>query len=132
MKDDSLSAEWTDKIGPGSPLTNAEWQKAYADLKMLAGMMSRIFNDLARHISADAGLSPDLLGIHPHNALVSRDAGQPWAEVDYNRAQAVKDLLDHEFDANGMVDAFDKAVRLDPHRRWLERQSQLEAQEPSS
>ncbi len=122
MKNDTLARDWdhANQVGPGSPLTTEEWRKAHNDLQMHAKAMSGIMNDLARRISGDAGLDPNLLGIHPNNAMAGKEHGQPWEGVDYNRVQVVLDLLAHEFDANRMVDAFDKAVRLDPHQRWLE------------
>lgn len=120
MKNDTLARDYDDAVGPGSPLTTDEWKAAYNDLKLHAEKMGHIMNGLARRISGDAGLDPNLLGVHPHNAMVGKEGGQPWEGVDYNRVQVVLDLLAHQFDANRMVDAFDKAVRSDPHQRWLE------------
>ena len=133
MKDDSLRAEvdFAVQVGPGSPLSQAEWDNAYSLLKHYAGLMGDIVNDLARRISADAGLDPGLLGIHPHNAMVAYHAGQPWDGVDYNRVQAVQDLLRHEYDANRMVNAFDRAVRSDPHQRWLAKNTESVTPEPT-
>lgn len=124
MKNNSLHPDWIGgpdgPVGPGSPLTDKEWKEGYNRLKSHAEAMARIFNDLARKISADAGLDPNLLGIHPHNAMCGLAYGNPWREVDYNRCQAIVDLLAHEFDAHRMVAAFDKATRCDPHDRWLQ------------
>jgi hypothetical protein len=119
MKDDSMRRDHAGQVGPGSPLSFERWLDAYRALREHAEAMGAILNGLARDISADAGLDPGLLGIHPHNAMVSHDAGAPWAGVDYNRVQVVLDLLRHQFDAYRMIDAFDLAVRLDPHSRWL-------------
>jgi hypothetical protein len=123
MKDDSLRevVNFEDQVGPGSPLTNDEWSRNYTMLKHYADMMSGIMKDLARKISGDAGLDPTLLGVHPHNAMCAYAGGQPWPNVDYNRVMVVMDLLNHQFDAQRTVDAFDKAVRLNPHSRWLEK-----------
>lgn len=40
---------------------------------------------IARHrsMARAAGLDPQLLGIHPHNAMCSLHYGKPWPEVDY-------------------------------------------------
>lgn len=120
MKDDSLQRDSSIGVGPGSPLTYTEWQLAYNNLKTAAKLMEEVFHVLAKKICADSGLDPNLLGIHPHNAMIAFEAGNPWKEVDYNRVQAVQHLLAHEYDASKMVAEFDKAVRLDPHQRWLE------------
>jgi len=41
----------------------------------------------ARAECAAAGLDPGLLGIHPHNATVSRSYGHPWPGVDYRKVR---------------------------------------------
>ncbi len=120
MVDDSLKRDSNIGVGPGSPLTYAEWMQYHAMLKTASELMSKVFNEVARKISGDAGLDPQLLGIHPHNAMCALENGHPWTEVDYNRVKVVMDLLSHEFDGSRIVEAFDKAVRLDPHDRWRE------------
>lgn len=120
MKNDSLAREYGEAVGPGSPLTFKEWEVAYTALKEHATAMCRIMNDVARRISGDAGLDPSLLGLHPYNAMANKEAGTPWEGVDYNRVRVVLDLLRDEFLPLRAADAFDKAVRLDPHQRWLD------------
>jgi hypothetical protein len=59
--------------------------KAKLNYTMLANMAERITkmrNDRLRKMCKDAGLSPELLGIHPHNAMCDYPE-KPWPEVDY-------------------------------------------------
>jgi hypothetical protein len=107
-------------VGPGSPYTLGQWRSRYHWLKYHAEQMSRVLNDEARQMCADAGLSPDLLGIHPHNAMYGLEGGQPWEGVDYNRVRICLDLLRIQFDAHRVVDSWDQAVRGAPHQRKLE------------
>jgi hypothetical protein len=113
-------------VGPGSPYTLEQWLTKYRRLKWLAAEMAQLINDEARQMCADAGLSPDLLGIHPHNAMCGLEHGHPWPDVDYNRACICMDLLRIQFDAHHIVSDWDRAVRLDPHERWLQEQCDAE------
>lgn len=60
--------------------------------------------DRARALSAEAGLDPNLLGIHPHNAMVSYSAGHPWAGVDYAKVRRVLWLIDRAFEPTRVAD----------------------------
>ena len=113
-------------VGPGSPYTLEQWLAKYRRLKWLAAEMAQLLNDEARQTCADAGLSPDLLGIHPNNAMCGLEHGNPWPGVDYNRVRICMDLLRIEFEGYRIVDAWDKAVRLDPHGRWLQERRDAE------
>jgi len=46
----------------------------------------------AQKLCKEAGLDPTLLGIHPHNAMVSFNAGKPWPGVDYAKVRQVLHL----------------------------------------
>lgn len=43
---------------------------------------------------------------HLHNALVSRDQGKPWREVDYSKARLARRLFDSQFAARRLVSAY--------------------------
>jgi hypothetical protein len=116
-------------VGPGSPYTLEQWRETYRHLKNLANEMLRLLNVEARRMCADAALSPDLLGIHPNNAMCGLEHGHPWEGVDYNRVRICLDLLRIQFDAHRLVDALDKAVRGAPHRRKLEEWAEAERRE---
>jgi hypothetical protein len=118
-----------DTVGPGSPYNLEQWRDQYHRLKSLADEMSQLLNDEARRMCADAGLSPDLLGIHPHNAMCGLEHGRPWEGVDYNRVRICLDLLRIEFDAHKVVTAWDEAVRGLPQERWLREQREIEDRE---
>ena len=69
-----------------------------------ADRISNAVNSRARKACQDAGLDPNLLGIHPHNAMVSYNAGKPWPEVDYSKVRLCLRLLDKQFDAGRILD----------------------------
>ena len=47
-----------------------------------------IYNRMYR-LTAEAGLDPSLLGIHPHNAMCAYRDGRPWPGVDYAKVRKV-------------------------------------------
>ena len=46
----------------------------------------------ARKVARAAGLSPTMPFLHAHNAMVSREHGRPWREVNYDLARLVLHL----------------------------------------
>jgi hypothetical protein len=66
----------------------------YPTLKRRADAYARSVNDRARALCYEAGLDGSLLGIHPHNAMVSLHYGEPWPEVDYKKCRKVIWLTD--------------------------------------
>jgi hypothetical protein len=54
----------------------------YNTIKARADRITQMRNDRLRKMCKDAGLSPDLLGIHPHNAMCDYP-NNPWPEVNY-------------------------------------------------
>lgn len=66
----------------------------YPQLRRRADAYARSVNDRARALCYEAGLSGELLGIHPHNAMVSLSYGKPWPEVDYKKCRRVIWLTD--------------------------------------
>jgi hypothetical protein len=59
----------------------------------------------ARKLTAEAGLDPNLLGIHPHNAMCSYRAGHPWPNVDYRKVRKVLWLSERQWAAQRALDA---------------------------
>lgn len=82
----------------------AAWKAQHEKLQAIADRIQKMRNDRARRLCAEAGLCPDLLGIHPHNAMVSFKLGKPWPNVNYSKVRACQRVLDHEFDASRVVD----------------------------
>jgi hypothetical protein len=68
----------------GVSMTFEEWRTQYSALKNRADRVSNMITERAREACKQAGLCGDLLGIHPHNAMCSYEAGKPWPEVDYH------------------------------------------------
>lgn len=48
----------------------------------------------ARRETLAAGLDPDLIGVHLHNALVGLHYGKPWPGIDYKKVRRAKRLFD--------------------------------------
>lgn len=74
------------------------------DMLDRASRISRMVNDRARKECAAAGLDPNLLGCHPHNAMCAYRDGKPWPGVDYSKVRKCLWLLNREFDARRIVD----------------------------
>lgn len=60
----------------------------YRDLKARCERITAMRLNRARKLCKEAGLDPTLLGIHPHNAMVSLHYGKPWPEVNYSKCRA--------------------------------------------
>lgn len=59
-------------------MTLQEWQQYSTE------RVSQMILNRARRACKDAGLDPTLLGIHPHNAMVSFEQGKPWKGINYS------------------------------------------------
>lgn len=60
----------------------------------------------ARQVCREAGLDPQLLGVHPHNAMCSFEQGRPWKGIDYSKVRLCIRLLNRQFDGNRIVDRY--------------------------
>lgn len=76
----------------------------YRELKDRCDRIAQMRNNTARRLCKEAGLDPNLLGIHPHNAMCGYRAGKPWREVDYSKVRACIRELSREFDAHRILD----------------------------
>lgn len=74
----------------------------YPDLRARADAVRRSIWRRAQAATVAAGLSN---AGHLHNALVSRDYGKPWREVDYSKARLARRLFDSQFKANRWLSA---------------------------
>ena len=61
----------------------------YPALKQRADIYAQTVTARMRTLSSEAGLEPKLLGIHPHNAMVSATHGKPWADVNYSKVRKI-------------------------------------------
>lgn len=91
-------------------MNHDEWKAKYGRMRDIAQRISNMRTERARKLCAEAGLDPGLLGIHPHNAMVSFEHGHPWPEVDYSKCRACIRLLNMP-SPNRLVDAWDRRVR---------------------
>ncbi len=82
----------------------------YQDMKDRADRIRNMICDRAREACQEAGLDPNLLGIHPHNAMIDREAGRLWPEVNYSKCRLTLRLLDYQWEPGRIVD------------RWYRRQ----------
>lgn len=88
-----------------------DWAKRYRRLRDIAERVERMRIDRARKLCVEAGLDGNLLGIHPHNAWISRQAGQPWPGVDDSKLRACLRVLNLP-SAHRVVTAWDHRVRF--------------------
>jgi hypothetical protein len=79
-------------------MTFQEWQAQYSRYRNQADRISAMITDRARQACKDAGLCADLLGIHPHNAICSLEAGKPWPEVNYHYARLALHLQEKSWE----------------------------------
>lgn len=91
-------------------MTFQEWKAKYARYSEIAHRIRVMRNQRARQVCRDAGLDPNLLGIHPHNAMCGWHAGRPWPGVDYSKVRLCMRLLNSEFDAHRIVDEWTNRV----------------------
>lgn len=76
-----------------------------------ADRVNRAIIEHCRKLSIEAGLDPNLLGIHPHNAMISFRQGAPWENVDYSKVRLIVRLLESQFDCYKIVDNWVNSVR---------------------
>ena len=72
-----------------------------------------------RRLSVQAGLDPDLLGIHPHNAMCGYHDGKPWRGVDYSLVRKIMWLDRKNSDLYRLLDRYCNK-RTDEDRFWIE------------
>ena len=65
-------------------MTFHEWQALAQRLHARADIVTRQILADARRTCKASGLDPDLLGIHPHNAMCGLEYDHPWPDVDYS------------------------------------------------
>ena len=92
-------------------MEQAEWCKRYSVLKGKADSICLSIRERARQACVKAGLDGNLLGIHPHNAMVSLEHGKPWDGVDYHYVRLCLHLQHEMWKPYRIVEAWDKRVR---------------------
>lgn len=90
---------------------HATWCAKYGRYKAIAERVERSVRRRARDACRAAGLDAELLGIHPHNAMVGLHYGQPWAGVDYSQVRLCLELLERQWAGHRIVRRWDDRVR---------------------
>ena len=70
-------------------MTFENWKLQSIRLRAMADRTSSMIRTRARATALKAGLDPSIAFLHAHNAMVGRDNGRPWPEVDYSLARKV-------------------------------------------
>ena len=94
-----------------SNMEHKEWVAKYGRMRDIADRIAKMRVARLRRISVEAGLDPQLLGIHPHNAWLAFEAGEPWAGVNYSKVRLIRRLQASEFTPSRIIAAWDKRVR---------------------
>ena len=82
----------------------------YTEAAERAERISKAIIQRARKAAQDAGLDPELLGIHPHNAMVSFNQGRPWPNVDYSKVRLCLRLIERSYVPSSIVDRWCKRI----------------------
>lgn len=88
-----------------------EWCIRYRRMQAIADRVAASRIRRARRLCKAAGLDPSLLGIHPHNAMCSLEAGKPWPGVNYSKVRACMRLLNMPSPSQ-IVHRWDVRVRI--------------------
>jgi hypothetical protein len=86
------------------PITFAQWTQLASALHARADRVSKMIHAEARRTCKAAGLDPDLLGIHPHNAMCGWHNGKPWPEVNYSLCRRTLWLIERSYEPNRIVE----------------------------
>lgn len=90
-------------------MSSSEWKNKYRAYRSIADSIYKSRITRAREVCRQAGLDPELLGIHPHNAMIAYELGTPWQDVDYHYVRLCIRLLESASEGHHIVD------------RWLSR-----------
>jgi hypothetical protein len=90
---------------------HATWTAKYRKMRDISDRIDRMRYERKRTLCAEAGLDPNLLGIQPHNAMISADAGKPWPEVDYSKVRALL-RVERMPSPSEILSRWDRRVRL--------------------
>lgn len=90
----------------------ADGRLIYRALAKVAESIARSRNDRARKLCFEAGLDGNLLGIHPHNAMVDYHAGRPWRGVNYSLVRQCIRVRESQWDGKRIVDRIYKTRKM--------------------
>jgi hypothetical protein len=85
--------------------TRYQETQAYAQaIRARAQRITEMIVADARKTCRAAGLDSSLLGIHPHNAMVSAHYGKPWPGVDYSLVRKTLWLIERSYEPHRIAD----------------------------
>lgn len=87
-----------------------EWQTKTRRADAIAERTSKMIIERARKACIAAGLSGDLLGIHPHNAMCSFNVGKPWPNIDYSLVRKSLYLQKKSFEPGDIARKLSKRI----------------------
>lgn len=86
--------------------SNTTFEQFTSQLRRMQAIADRVIDmrrNRAKKLCLEAGLDPNLLGIHPHNAMCSYHNGKPWPNVNYSKVRACIRVMNSAWDANKLV-----------------------------
>jgi hypothetical protein len=83
-----------------------EWQRLYGVARDRAERITKMRYERARQACAAAGLDPGLLGVHPHNAMVSYSYGKPWPGVNYSLVRRCLWLMKTAYESSRILERY--------------------------
>lgn len=96
-------------------MTFTEYQQFSRNIHARAERAKNMILAEARATCKAAGLSPQYLGIHPHNAMCSYREGKPWPGVNYKLVRRTMWLCERSFEpgrlASRIIDKAWKKMR---------------------
>ena len=92
-------------------MNHHEWKTKYTKYHAMAARIVQSRYARAEALCKEAGLSPSLLGVHPHNALMSYKAGKPWPNVDYSKVRECIRVMDSMSEPGRILAKWDRRVR---------------------
>jgi hypothetical protein len=103
----------TDQLAFNLPDASGHIRVTYRRMRDAADRVSRMIHDRAREACREAGLDPNLLGIHPHNAMCAYHAGKPWPEVNYSKVRLTQRLERLAWEPSRIVDQWYRRIPSD-------------------
>lgn len=85
-------------------MTLAQWGEQYRTYKDRADKVTSMIRERAREACERAGLSGELLGIHPYNAMLAYQSGKPWKGIDYTQVRLCLYLLEKQWEPQRILE----------------------------
>jgi hypothetical protein len=97
-------------------MTPQELQQKLIIADNRAKRITDMIRERARKVCREANLDPNLLGIHPHNAMCGFESGNPWPEVNYQKCRLTLHLLQRMFEPHRIYNRYAERLIRDFYR----------------